>query len=112
MEQRRAIRIETSWVDAGGAIVTGPVILPPDDPAYGEELAACLEEGRWGVPVPFVEEPSEPYAPAPVRYEPGSPSWYEYVRHLHFGRGLDVEAIQRWCPGLARADLAREVRGE
>ena len=108
----RPLRIETAWVDAVGEIVTGAAILAPDDPAYAEELAACLEEERrWGVPVPFVED-EQPYAPAPVRYEPGSPSWYEYVRHLAHERGLDTETIQRWCPGLSRAEIERAVRGE
>ena len=113
MNRPRPLRIETAWVDAGGDIVTGPVILAPDDPAYAEELLACLEEERrWGVPVPFVEEDEQPYAPPPVRYEPGSPRWCEYVRHLRFERGLDVETIQRWCPGITRAEIERAVQGE
>jgi hypothetical protein len=38
--------------------------------------------------------------------------WYEYVRHLHFERGFDVETIQRWCPGVTRAEIERAVQGE
>lgn len=94
-------------------LIVGSVILAPDDPAYAEELAACLEEERLsGVPIPFVEDSPEPYSPAPVRYEPGSPSWYEYVRHLHVERGLDLLTIQRWCPGVTRAEIERAVQGE
>ena len=59
-------------------------------------MLRCLGQERWGgIPMPFVEEPREPYIPAPAQYEPGMSNWCEAVRHLAHGRGLGVEEIGR-----------------